>query len=85
MNVVDQGSKQKLLKCLINMKVPALEPNDIKTIIGAQNKSINTTKCRFRDQDKVTNGMQMWYIGISEESIEAMRQLEFKPFLSLRW
>lgn len=81
LNIVDQGPTPKLIKCSINMKIPALEPNDIISIIGAQNKSIDTKKWRFFNRNKVQNGKQLWFIGIDEDSLAELNRIEFKPFV----
>lgn len=77
---VYQGAPPTLVKYTINMKLPYLDPGDIFTLMAAQNPNLDTTnwKCVHRSKAD-SNGKQIWTIGVDENSIEALQNIDFKP------
>lgn len=78
---VNQGPPPTLIKYIINVTLPSLDPGDVFTLMAAQNAKLDTTnwKCTYRS--KADHGKQTWIVGVDEKSIEALKEIDFKPYV----
>lgn len=76
---VYQGAPPTLIKYIINVTLPTLEPGDIFTLMAAQNPNLDTTNWKCSHRSKADKGKQTWIVGVDENSIEVLKGIDFKP------
>lgn len=80
---VASGPPPVLVRATVTMALPTPEPNDFFNIIAAQNPTINTSNWKLISRSKAQNGKQQWVIGIEEISINALRDLDNRPYCGM--
>ncbi len=78
---VYQGAPATLIKYTMNMTLPTLEPGDIFSLMAAQNPNLNTTNWKCAHRTKADKGKQIWTVGVDENSIEALQNIDFMPYV----
>lgn len=83
LRVVQSGAPPKLVRATVIMTLPAPEPNDFFNIIATQNPTLNTSNWKLYNRSKAQQGKQLWTIGVVEETIPALRELNFRPYCGM--
>lgn len=70
------GHPPKLVRSTIFVKHPI--PSDLIETIGKQNESIDTSHWRVFKRNKIQDGKQLCIVGVDENSIPGLRELNFQ-------
>lgn len=75
---VYQDTPPTLIKAIM---MPSLDPDDVFSLIGEQNPTINTTNWKCYHHTKTINGKPVWTIGVEDCSIPVLKDIDFRPYV----
>lgn len=83
LKVVATGPPPVLNRATVILQLPTPEPDDFFKIIATQNPTLDTTNWKLYSRSKAQNGKQQWVIGVEDNTIPELRNLNFRPYCGM--